>query len=174
MSFFDSLTSGAFKKDSQNRNLFFPWGIFGSGFIVESEERLNQIQKSYNKMWIVMLLSFFTLLAVLGFWVILLVPVCQAWQYFAIKKITKNLQRTTEKLKISETYKNSAKSFNLPLLILLELLSLVFVAAGVWIIAIGERSFMAYASLGFISLCAVIFGYVIFLKIKNKKSALEA
>lgn len=167
--YFDGVTDAAFKKDSQGRNLFFPWGIFGSGFIVESEEQRNQIRNFFKKMYMVIVPTIIIIQMAVGFWLnLVLIPVYCVWYYFTIKKITQNLPRTTERLKTSEAYKNSAKSHNLPTLIFLELTSLGFVATGVWLLTIGKGSFNAYARMGFFGLGAVIFGYMIVEKIKNK------
>ena len=44
MGYYDGLTDGQFKKDSQGRDLFFPYGAFGLGFIFESESQRHQIR----------------------------------------------------------------------------------------------------------------------------------
>ena len=48
MGYFDGLTDGAFKKDSFGNTLLFPWGIFGSGFIIKSKETHEKIRKFYH------------------------------------------------------------------------------------------------------------------------------
>jgi len=44
MGYFDGLTSGYFKTARDGRRLFFPWGVWGRGYVVGSEldyERLR-------------------------------------------------------------------------------------------------------------------------------------
>lgn len=169
MGYFDGLTDAAFKRDASGNTLFYPWGIWGSGFIVDSEGKKNQIRGFYKKMYMVMLPAIIIIQMAVGFWLnLVLFPIYCVWYYFTAKKITQGLRKTEIKLKTSEAYKNSAKSHNLPTLIFLELISLGFVAIGIWILQAGKDSFIAYASMGFFGLCAMVIGYMIVAKIRDK------
>ena len=51
MGYFDALASSSFKIAQDGRRLFFPWGIFGSGYVIGPEEafvRLRQQVKIYH------------------------------------------------------------------------------------------------------------------------------
>lgn len=48
MGYFDGLTDACFKNDSSSNPLFYPWGVIGSGFVLESEEK-----KKINKFFMV-------------------------------------------------------------------------------------------------------------------------
>jgi hypothetical protein len=37
MGFFNALTSSGFKTGQDGRKLFFPWGVLGRGYIIDSE-----------------------------------------------------------------------------------------------------------------------------------------
>ena len=50
----------------------------------------------------------------------------------------------------------------------LELISIGFVAIGVWMLQSGEDSLIAYASILFFGLGSVALGYMVVAKIKNK------
>lgn len=169
MGYFDGLTDASFKKDAQGYDLFFPWGIFGSGFVIESEQQKNKIRNFIKKTYVT---TFFALLAIqvfVGLWLnLVLLPIYCIWYYSYIRKVTHNLQRSTEKLTSSESYKNSALSHSLLTLIFFELLSLGFVAVGLWRIAKEKELFMPFMSLGFFGFCAVVFAYMIVAKIKGK------
>ena len=39
--YFNALTSGYFKTGADGRKLFFPWGIFGSGYAIPSDAALR-------------------------------------------------------------------------------------------------------------------------------------
>ena len=169
MGYFDGLTDAAFKKDVSGNNLFYPWGIFGSGFIINSEDEKNQIRGFFKKMYMVMFPSIIIIHMTVGFWLnLVLLPVYGIWYYFKAKKITKDLRKTEEKLKVSESYKNSAKSHNLSTLIILELFSLGFVVLGLFVLQSGKELLVAYASIGFFGLCSIAIGFMIMAKIKNK------
>ncbi len=171
MGYFDGLADAAFKKDASGNNLFYPWGVWGAGFIIDSEDKKNQIRGFYKKMYMVMLPAIIIIHIVMGVWLkLVLLPVFCIWYYFIAKKITKDLQKTKKKkkLKVSESCKNSAKSHNLPTLIFLELISIGFVAIGVWMLQSGEDSLIAYASILFFGLGSVALGYMVVAKIKNK------
>ena len=170
MGYLDGLTDAAFKKDASGKTLFYPWGIFGSGVIIDSEDKTTQIRGFYKK---ALMVTFPLVIpsAVGEFWLsLILLPVYGGWYYFTAKKITKNLRQTEEKLKISETYKNLAKVYNLPTLIFLEFTCLGVVAFGVWLLQDGRSSLVAYASMGVFGLCAIPIGYMILEKIKIKNS----
>jgi len=169
MGYFDGLTDAVFKKDSSDNTLFYPWGIFGSGFVIDSEEKKNQIRGFIKKMYIVLLPVIIIIQGTVGYWLYwVLLPVYFVWYIFMIKKITKDLPKSTEKLKISEAYKNSAKSHNLPTLIILLFFSLGSVAISIWVLQSGKGSLVTYTPMGFFGLCSVVFGYMIVVKIKNK------
>ena len=55
-----------FKKDTEGRTLYYPWGYLGSGYIIESQKKMNQIRKFHKKTLIIvfvyLLISFFTML----------------------------------------------------------------------------------------------------------------
>jgi hypothetical protein len=169
MGYFDGLTDAVFKEDSSGNTLFYPWGIFGAGFVIDSEEKKNQIRGLIKKIYIVMLPVLIITQATVGFWLNLaLFSIFLIWYIFMVKKISKDLPKSKDKLKLSESYKNSAKSHNLPILILLELVSIGFVTAGIWMLQNGKSTVAAYASIGFFSLCSVASGYMVMVKIKDK------
>ena len=170
MGYFDGLTDAAFKKSTSGNNLFYPWGLFGSGVVIESEETHTEIRKFLKKVSMVTLFAVITIQVTVGFWLnVALLPIFGIWYHFTIKKITKDLPRTTEKLRFSESYKNSAKSHNLATLILLEVFSIGFVAMGVWMLSIGGDQLMAMSSIGFFGFCSIAIGYMIHAKIRQRR-----
>jgi hypothetical protein len=55
MGYFDSLADASFKQDASGNWLFYLYGILGSGFIIDSEDKKNQIHGFFKKMYKVML-----------------------------------------------------------------------------------------------------------------------
>jgi hypothetical protein len=43
MGYFNALTSSSFKTTSDGRRLFFPWGLWGRGYVIGSEPEYNQL-----------------------------------------------------------------------------------------------------------------------------------
>lgn len=171
MGFFDDLADKVFKKDASGNTIIYPWLISGSGFIIDSEDKKNQIHGFYKKKYMIMLPAFIIiiiLMAELEIWLrLVLLAVYEVWDYFSVKKVIKDLRKTEEKLKMSEFYANSAKSSNFPTLIFNGLTSLGFVAIGIWLLQFG-KILVALLSIGFFGYCAIGYGYMIFAKIKNK------
>lgn len=169
MGYFDGLADAVFKKDLAGNTLFYPFGVMGSGYVLESDDQRALIRTFYKKMYMVMLPTIVVVQVAIGWWLnVALLPVFYVWYYFYAKKITKRLTKSAEKLKVSEAYKNSAKSHNLTQLIFLELISIGFVAIGFWILLTGRNQFIALSSIGFFGLCGVAIGYMIFAKIRSK------
>ncbi len=171
MGYFDGLTDAAFKKSHTGQTIYYPWGVFGSGYVVESEEKQEQIRKFLKRLYVILLLTIVTVQITVGFWLnAVLFPAFWVWYYFSVQKMNKNSPRTAEKLRLSESYKNSAKSHNLGILIILEVFAVGFVAAGVLILLKGGDQLVAMSSMGFFGLCGIAFGYMIYIKIRHRSA----
>jgi hypothetical protein len=60
MGYFDALTSGYFKTAPDGRKLFFPWGVLGRGYTINSEpdyERLRRQVKAYTVVSLVLIVG---------------------------------------------------------------------------------------------------------------------
>ena len=169
MGYFDGLVDGSFKVDSNGLNLFYPYGQFGSGYVLESEQQKNKIRNILKIALMVTLPIIILVQITVGFWFNLIsITIYYIIHYFYVKKITKNLQRSDEKLTTSEVIKNSTKSHNFTTLILLATISIAFTLIGFY--ALTKEQYFAIAGLiiGFFGLGSILTGYMIFTKIKNK------
>ena len=181
----DTLADQALKKDDSGNTLYYPWGIFGSGFVLKSENTVKQIRKLYKIQMIYILINIpiMTVLvnvrANIFYWLVYLSIYLIAyyiWFHFAIKKITQGLQKTKEKIKISEIYSNQSKSISLPLLILFEILFIGATASIVWILLFYENapphfsfaSIFFWLGLGATCFASIIYGYMLIMKVRNK------
>jgi hypothetical protein len=168
MGYFDGLTDAIFKKDTSGNTLFFPWGVLSSGVVIDTEEKKDEIKKIIKNTYIVMIPIIIIIQLIVGYWLNLaLLPFFTIWYIYIVKKITKDLPRSQEKLKLTEAYKNSAKSHNLLMLVLLELSSLFFVAIGVWMALKGAKVMIAYLSIVFFGLCSISIGYMTVVKLRK-------
>ena len=89
MGYFDALTSRCFKTAQDGRKLFFPWGVWGRGYAVASEqdyERLRRQVKAYMVASLVPIIGAAALQAYVGALVIgvLLVAFYLVWMRFLL------------------------------------------------------------------------------------------
>ncbi|MCK4946105.1 MAG: hypothetical protein KAS59_07570 [Alphaproteobacteria bacterium] len=175
MGYFDGLTEASFKKDASGKTLFYPWGTFGSGFIIESEERHTKLRAFLKRMYMILFPAIIIIQITFGFWLnLLLLPVYFVWYFYTVKNIIKDLPKTTEKLSAREAYKNSAKSHNLVTLVILMIISLGFVAIGIYIwVLTGAGLLISYLTIGGFGVCSLILGYMIFSKMQGEKADTE-
>jgi hypothetical protein len=170
MGYFDGLVDASFKKDSQGKDLFFPWGVLAKGYVLETAEKKNQIRKVLKNTYMFMFPIIILVQVVFGVKLnLILLVIFMAWFLWWIGNVTKGLAKSTETMKMSEAYKNSAKSHNLWILVLLELTSFMFVAVSVFILIYGNAPLIGWTGIIFFGLCTAAIGYMIASKISSKK-----
>src|ERR1700681_2027229 len=131
MDYFDGLTDAKFKTDAEGRLLFYPWGILGKGYVLPDESRKQQVRRfvrlSYIVFWPVMIGTMIFIGWIFSFVVLFFLFL---WYYFETSRFLEGLSATGEKLSLSESYKNSAKSHNMATLWILLIFSVLFVLSG--------------------------------------------
>ena len=45
MGYFDALTSGYFKTTPEGRKLFFPWGVLGRAYAIDSQQDYERLRR---------------------------------------------------------------------------------------------------------------------------------
>ena len=167
MGYFDGLTDACFKKSDTGTTLFFPWGVIGKGYALKSQSEVDRFRGFIKKYYMVILPTVIGIQITVGFVPnLVLLPVTLCWFHFTIKRMLAGMPVTNEKLTLSEAHAGSAKSHNLATLILLEICSLGFVAAGFWIFSRRGMDLAAFASVGFFGLGSISIGFMIFKKLK--------
>jgi Ca2+/Na+ antiporter len=170
MGYFDGLTDASFKKDSAGNSLFYPWGALGSGYIIESDESKNHIRGQIKTTYVVIIPLIIIVQVTVGVWLnAILLPVFVAWYIFYVKKMTKTLKKSDEKLTVKESVENSAKSHNLMTLILLLIISLGFVSIAVILLISKGSHFVPYAAIAMFGPGVFIFTRMIKHKLSDKK-----
>src|SRR3989344_4757631 len=171
MEFLNKLVDISFKKDLQGRPLFYPWGYWGSGFIVEPESKQDQIRNFLKNIYtasfiipLVFLLASSSdslLQNLIAASLLILLPLL-LWYYFSVKNLTKDFQKTSEKLTFSEVSKKSGQLYSLKSLIFGEVGSLLFVIAGAWLFGRGGEEYVTgLLSIIFFGFAAITYGYMI-------------
>jgi NADH:ubiquinone oxidoreductase subunit 3 (subunit A) len=166
MGYFDAIASANFKTKADARRLFFPWGVWGRGYAIPTEqeyERLLRLMKIYT---IVSLAVFIVAVLVLpGFWafgVAALVVACYAaW----LPSLLRGLQPSDEKLSITESMSTQARTHNAWMLWLLLIIALLFVTFAVVLVVIHPRNwFVALPAIVFFGTCAALFTRMLILR----------
>jgi hypothetical protein len=137
MGYFEGITDGNsyFKTDKEGNTLFYPWGILGKGYILP-ENRKAKFRSIIKKYLQISLPMDFAIIIFLKWWFIFcfVLPVYLCGYTIWIKKLTKDFAVSAEKLTINEYTTNAARSKNLTTLWICEIIFILGVIAGVFII----------------------------------------
>ncbi len=167
MGYFDSLVDSSFKTDSKGRTVFFLRGIFGKGCILPTEQKKNDLRNFLKKFYIVSLSAIIgTGITVGWLWFVILVPILLFWSYFGVRKHTKGLERTTERLTWKESCRNSASTQSVKTLWFSFIGSALFVVASIFLLVINSIS-LIWGILGVLFFGACAIGEYKMLKAKN-------
>jgi hypothetical protein len=167
--YFDALASVYFKTMADGRRLFCPWGIWGSCYVIPSEQDYERRRRQIRNYIIATLVligataGFQTYLAaiVVG---LLLVAFYVIWVRFLLR----GLKPSTEKLSMQEAVSSQAITHSPVFLWLMEIFSLLFVAAGVLILIFDPGEWlMGLSSIGFFGLCAALATYMLVLRSRS-------
>jgi Ca2+/Na+ antiporter len=156
MGYFDALTSSCFETAQDGRKLFFPWGVWGRGYVVASEqdyERLRRQVKAYMVVALVPIIVTAALRAYVGALVIamLLVVFYLVWMRFLLR----GLLPSDERLSVQDSMTAQARAHSAAGLWLLEIGALAFVGLGIVIIVIDPGNWLiALGSIVFFGFCA--------------------
>ena len=111
MGYFDALTSGYFKTAPDGRKLFFPWGVLGRGYAIDSEqdyERLRRQVKAYTIVSLVLIVAVTALQAYVGAVVIgaLLIAFYLGWMRYLLR----GLYPSDERLSLQDSMTSQARA----------------------------------------------------------------
>jgi hypothetical protein len=162
MGYFDSLFDGLFKKDSKGKSFFYPWGFFGKGYILPDAETK---QKMLDIITYYVISSLILMLGVGVFWnwlfALALLPIFFVWYYFTYSKLTKKLPVTNSGLGLRESFKNSARSYNISTLWAMFIASLAFFLFFIVMLTSKKTGLVEFAGAIFFGISTIAFGYMI-------------
>ena len=179
MSYLKNLIKPNFKQDKKGNTLYYP-SLFSQGFIIDSENKKNEIIKFYKKASILLpffiltlLLGSFALLFIFGIsplFIIILASFASSLYEKKIKKMTKDLSKV-EKLKIKSLSNIMAQSISLFTLIFMELVFTVFMIAIIisFIFNLKQKPIEFFIGITIIICFSICFitGKAIFIRLKN-------
>ena len=166
MGYFDGLTDGIFKTDSEGRFLFYPWGVLGKGYVLPDDSKKQEVRQFVSLWYKVSLPAIIVVGAGIG-WIFTLglLPLLLPWYFFTMARLLRGLATTSTRLTLRESYTNSAKSHTTGSLRFLLALSILFVLAGLVIVLLNKGDWIiGLASILFFGLCAIAIGYMMKLK----------
>lgn len=169
MGYFDGLTDAAFKTDTQNRQVFYPWGVLGKGYVMRDAEHYHELRGKIKRMYMVTLPA--VIINQLVFGVVgnlIFLPLYIIWYLVMLKRWTSGLEISSEKMTVKEARRNSAKSHNRGTLIFFVIVSVVFVLLGGLMMSDGLVWQGLFCSV-FFGACGVMIG----LMLRDKSKASE-
>jgi Na+/H+-translocating membrane pyrophosphatase len=180
MDYFDHITSTNFKAAPDGRKLFFPYGEFGPGYIIDSEQAYERLRRRFAIVWIICFLAVITIgiiiQDVLGIYFALLFlgmtwavafTVYMVWTRFLVR----GLQPSNEKLSLGETW-IQALAFSLGGLWFLASVALALVGASVVFLILDPRNWlMATAS---IVICGILAGAFAWMLVRQRRRGASA
>jgi hypothetical protein len=136
MGYFEGITDSYFKTDKEGKTLFYPWGILGGKGYILPDNRKADFRSLIKKYMQISLPVALAITIFFKWWVVIFfaLPLYLCTYAIWIRKLTKDFTVSAEKLTLDESTTNAARSHNLTTLWIIEILSLLFVIAGMFII----------------------------------------
>ncbi len=182
--YFSYIAEQSFKTSPTGERLFFHGGFWSRPYIIPNEETERRLFK--KQLWMLRILlgtlilgQPFLLIAIPNimlaplWYVIYLVAVMLLFwsvNWLVFRTDLSTLKRTSAPLPFVAFFRDTAKRNSMFGLVLVFLISIGFVLLGLWIVKGGINPFIGWASIIFFSLCAVLWGCTLYLKLTLPKS----
>lgn len=155
--YFNALTSSYFKTGADGRKLFFPWGVWGRGYVIPSEqhyERMHGMLKIYMIVSLVLIIG----IVAPGFYIAGFAVAAALMLFYAawVPFLKRGLEPSEERMTMRDNMTTQARIHHVGVLWALEIMSIVFVASGVamlifepkqWLAALGAIVFFGYGGI---------------------------
>ena len=130
----ESVSMG-FKRGADGRMIYFPWSLFGRGYVLESDEQYARLRRRMM-LWMVA----YGVLAT-GAWAgygpaVGMAAIAFMWTVSAVglSRFTRRLEPSDERVSILESWRNQAESSRVTTLWILEIVGVLFILATVKIL----------------------------------------
>ena len=162
MGYFDALAASSFKNLENGKRAFYPWGRFGKGYELRDEAQYAALRRLVVSYYVVGL-PLAVLAGISRNWIILAVVLALVLlaYFLLIRRHIQGLPAAGEKLTFKDSYEAQARRHNPIVLWLLLILSLAFVAGGVFLLADGGDPLAAVFCIAFFGACAGIAGWML-------------
>jgi len=164
--YFDALTSSYFKATPDGRRLFFPWGVMSRGYVIGSEQDYERLRGQLKIYTVVSLVLIIGSVAAAGFlWSLGVVALLILFYLCWLPYLLRRMQPSDERLSLTESMTSQARTHGVAMLWLLEIISVLFVVAGIFILIFDPREWLTgLASIIFFGLCAAMFTRMLILR----------
>jgi len=172
---FEKFMSLPFTKDREGRTLFHPWGILGNAYIVESREAEEKLRKSIKQDCFIGIPFFLLTIIFIKFWILYLLVIGWLAGYaWKLRKLTKTLEKSSERLTFKESTEDFAQKMPMALMIIGAIcILLMFFAETFFFIAGFKYSDLAenfgdMMNVIFSGVCFYVIGDVVVVQIKHR------
>ena len=159
MGYFDALTSSSFKTAPDGRRLFFPWGIYGRGYFIESEQDFRRIERLVRTYLIVML-TLIIGVSVFGstLQIIAVTMVLSGFHAFGAWYLARGLQPSDHRLSLKESFVSQSRAHSAVSLWFFEIASLLLMGSGVLMLLTDpDDRLTAVGCIVFFGICTAVF-----------------
>ncbi len=129
----------SFQKDATGKTLFYPWGFFGKGYLVENEAAEQVLRRFIRVSEILMLVGVIGAFILNPVWGVIALPVSVGFFWLALRKMV-----AKQKLKIAKSSKYSLQylarsiSYKRLVLVILSLTGIILLAIVVLVAGAGD------------------------------------
>ncbi len=158
----DGLAEGLFKRSKTGDLVFYPWGVSGQGYVLDSQAQKEEL-RTWIKKSIVATLSIAIFVQItFGVYVILFViPVALLHYRVTMAKKLKDQAVSEESLGLGEAYRNAALDYRWSTLIIMEILAVLFIIGGLYLLIAGDEVLYGALAAGASAQAALAVGYMI-------------
>lgn len=168
MGYFDGISAGSFKLGADGRHIYFPFGVYGRGYVMD-EERYNRVRRAIVSRIAAFLIlcPLSVLYSVWGVWP--LAGVFLIWDHFARKAAVKGCPVSEEKLSREEVLRNSSASYGRVWIWFMITGSSLFVLASLFLLFRTDKILSGLSGLVFFGFC--LFSGIRLLRAKHGQRA---
>ena len=166
----DGLAEGLFKRSKTGHLVFYPWGVSGQGYVLDSQVQKEELRSWIQKSIVATLSIAIFLQITLGVYVILFViPVALLHYRVSMANKLKDKAVSDEPLGLGEAYRNAALDYRWSTLITMEILAFLLVLGGLYLLIARAEVLYGALAAGASAQAALAVGYMIVKKYRLTK-----
>ena len=141
MGYLEELTIGSFRKDAEGRNVFYPYGIMGKGYILPDAERVPRMRSSMHGLYLMILgcgIPFILLYGVVAMpraYLIGAVAIAVIGAHLFVRNLVRGLPYSPERITLQEVRRNVARGDSAALLVLMAIASGICLLISIVVVA---------------------------------------
>ena len=117
MGYFEGMADAWFKKKEDGKTIFYPNGIFSSGYIISTEDRskIKKFLKKYYFLSAVIIPVFLWLTTFISYYALIGLILYIIFYHLRIRELLINAKKTREKMNYFEVWKSMAIAMGIPI-----------------------------------------------------------